>query len=126
MQKLFVTFPDGAAGLGLLLLRLAGGAAVVAAAPRMGTQPWIGWLVTGIVVIALALGFLTMIAALTAATLETAIALSGQFNLPLLEAATIAQLLGLALIGPGAYSLDSRLFGRRRLIFESRQPEDAD
>lgn len=126
MQKLFVIFPDGAPGLGLLLLRIAASAGLIALPSRLGTNAWIGLLLVTLVTIPLLIGFMTTLTALAAAVLESAFALSGELHAPLIEISTIAQLLSLALVGPGAYSLDSRLFGRRRLIFESRKPEDLD
>jgi uncharacterized membrane protein YphA (DoxX/SURF4 family) len=70
---------------------------------------------------ALLLGFLTPVAALLSAAIEVA-------TLTVAGDVTVASLLiplrafALALLGPGAYSLDARLFGRRVLILPRRDP----
>ncbi|PZS71644.1 hypothetical protein [Stenotrophomonas maltophilia] len=100
MQRLFVMFPDRGPGLGLLWLRLC-----VAAALCGPGMPG-GWLsaLCLLAVAMLALGVLTPLAAvMTAVGLST---LPGPWPLALLP-------LALLVLGPGAYSLDARLFGRR-------------
>ena len=101
MQRLFVMFPDRAPGLGLLWLRLCVAAALCMQAPHAGE-----WSIPGLVVAAmLVLGVLTPLAAVLAT-----------LGLYLLAQPWALVPLPLALLlGPGAYSLDARLFGRRLL-----------
>ena len=124
MQKLYVTFPDGAPGVGILFLRFAVGATLVAIAsgPRAPALPAL--IVMGGLALTLLMGFMTAIAALLVAVLLGVCVAFGGFAAGPLEAATLAHSLALALLGPGAYSLDARLFGRRRLIFESRKQDE--
>jgi hypothetical protein len=118
VQKLFVTFPNGAPGVGLLLLRFAVGVSLATLAVGSGEQSLMLWIVTIGIALTLTIGFMTPIAALLVVLLHgITVLLTGFANDPT-DAAAIAQALALALLGPGAYSLDSRLFGRR-LIFES-------
>ncbi|HEL3779792.1 MULTISPECIES: hypothetical protein [Stenotrophomonas] len=102
MQRLFVMFPDRAPGIGLLWLRLCVAAALCMPAPHAGE-----WSIPGLVVAAmLALGALTPLAAVLATL--------GLYLLA--QPWALAPLpLALLLLGPGAYSLDARLFGRRLL-----------
>lgn len=100
MQRLFVMFPDRGPGLGLLWLRLCLSAALFSPGMQGG-----GWSALCLLAMAmLALGVLTPLAAVMAAVgLST---LPGPWPLALLP-------LALLVLGPGAYSLDARLFGRR-------------
>jgi uncharacterized membrane protein YphA (DoxX/SURF4 family) len=127
VHRLFTTFPSGPAGAGLLLLRAAVGTALVArgvlaAAARDVSGPAfslaLGTIVSGLALLA---GFLTPLAGLLAAAVTAADALGtrvpawtpadGIAAWALLLAAALA----LALAGPGAVSLDARLFGRREI-----------
>jgi uncharacterized membrane protein YphA (DoxX/SURF4 family) len=121
LQRLFSTFADGWPGAGLLMQRLLIGAALlyiditclmtgpVCSFPVMKS---IGAL-AGILLIA---GLWTPIVGILVAGVETWIALSaiGNAGIPL----ALAVLgLTLAMIGPGAWSADARLFGRRHIAF---------
>jgi uncharacterized membrane protein YphA (DoxX/SURF4 family) len=117
VHRLFITFPDGAPGIGLLLLRLAVGASL--ATFGCGASPYGLIILIGLIVIAAALviGFMTRAAAVLVATLHLLCALWTGFSGGMVELTFVAQALALALLGAGNYSLDSRLFGRR-LVFE--------
>ncbi len=102
MQRLFVMFPDRGPGLGLLWLRLCLSAALCTPGTHAG-----GWSALCLLAVPmLMLGVLTPLAALMAAL--------GMFA----QQAPWPQVvlpLALLMLGPGAYSLDARLFGRRLL-----------
>src|ERR1700723_2013303 len=67
--------------------------------------------------LAIGLGFLTPILSLLCCLCETAYLLSrGQTNTAFV-AVSVLLAIGLSLLGPGAYSLDARLFGRRVIVF---------
>ncbi|HEP1208002.1 TPA: hypothetical protein QEN11_14115 [Stenotrophomonas maltophilia] len=102
MQRLFVMFPDRGPGIGLLWLRLC----VAAALCTPGTHA--GWLsaLSLLAVAMLALDVLTPLAVVPATLGLYAQALP--WPLVVLPLALLA-------LGPGAYSLDARLFGRRLL-----------
>lgn len=123
MQRLFSTFPNGWPGLGLLLLRLGVGIALIS------------WGVTGFFAasgepaaiarasiealgaILLMAGLWTPVAGAVIVLDELWIAFSiyasppdGHWNHVFLAVLTA----GVAMLGPGAWSIDARLFGRKR------------
>jgi putative oxidoreductase len=123
VQRLFSTFPNGWPGRALFLLRL------VAAAPLLQNSiAYIcGFNSTSVLAVELlglacavllAVGFCTPLAALLQAVLEALLALRAtQF---FGEHAILASIgLSLSMLGPGAWSIDARLFGRQRIDFRS-------
>lgn len=119
MRRLFSTFAHGAPGLGLLLLRLAAGIALASRAVmslRSGTPvaPTVVNLVTGVVGILLLLGLWTPVAGAILAVLASLSAVihpADPWNCIFLGTLGAA----LALVGPGAWSVDAYLFGWKRI-----------
>jgi len=129
LQRLFSTFPAGWPGAGLLVLRLAaGGAAVAAGVVCLGSDAGMALVrvVLGVVLAAsgasLLAGFLTPFAATLVGSCAGALALSlipapsTTFADPAAGALVVLVAVAIALVGPGAYSLDSYLFGRREIV----------
>jgi len=118
VQRLFSTFADGWPGGGLLLQRfLAGGILVYCGALSLTKAhlelaiPQIFGAVAGVLIL---VGLWTPVAATLAAAVELWIAFSQPNNA--LMAVILAVLgISLAMIGPGAWSVDARLFGRKQL-----------
>jgi len=124
LQRLFSTFPDGWPGTGLLLLRLALGAVLIHhAIPGLsgvhGPDPatW-QWAAAGGALLLLA-GLWTPVAGVLVGMIELWIAFfqPGDPWPPLLVASLG---LGLAMLGPGAWSIDARLCGRKRIDIRPR------
>jgi hypothetical protein len=125
MRRLFSTFAHGAPGVGLLLLRAVAAIAVVfhaAMALRDGPPvgPTILNVLTGVVGILLLVGLWTP----AAGTVVAILALWKIFLLP--EDLWVYILLGtlgaaLTLLGPGAWSVDARLFGWKRVELPDRE-----
>jgi putative oxidoreductase len=110
-------FPAGWPGFALLLLRASVAMALLLenAAHRDGLSVWI----TGaslVVCVALSAGFLTPIAAAIAIGLHALIWSSLSVGNLGTGAIICGDAIALALLGPGAYSFDSRRFGRRIVV----------
>ena len=125
LRRLFWTFATGLPGAGLLVMR-----AVIAAAlafrgfDRLWAQPPVGWAWTSVLQIAVGLlllfGLWTPIAGIAVVLLE-GWHLSSRPQDPWshILLATIGA--ALALLGPGAWSVDARLFGWKRIHIRDRQ-----
>ena len=119
MQRLFSTFPNSWPGLGLLILRFATGLSLAAVAHVAGdladTASVLARYAVGGVAVLIWIGLWTPPAAVAAAAIQILVIILGhQFNLSLLVFVALG--LSLAMLGPGAWSFDARLFGRKRLI----------
>jgi uncharacterized membrane protein YphA (DoxX/SURF4 family) len=120
---MFSSFPDGAPGLGLLLLRaVLGVGAISSGVADLGTGTLLG--VLDIVVGSLLLaGFLTPVAAILLGLAALNIAFSEEKWTPV---SVFIVALATALLGPGAFSIDARLFGRREIIIPVVRRESPD
>jgi uncharacterized membrane protein YphA (DoxX/SURF4 family) len=91
------------------------------------------WVVASILVAsgaALIIGFVTIIASILLGLCVLAIALSwipspplGSLGTPVIAVLVAVVAIGIALIGPGAFSVDGYLFGRREIVIPPRTPE---
>jgi uncharacterized membrane protein YphA (DoxX/SURF4 family) len=130
MQRLFSSFPEGWPGTGLIFLRLAialntmsSGVGALVGSSSQAISSWAVGSLAIAVGAAIFVGFLTPVASAAAAVGYLIMGVSsflmteanhhistlGAFNLAAISAA-------LVLLGPGAFSLDARLFGRREII----------
>ena len=112
-------FPPGLPGLALLLLRLSvAGALLLDNYGHRGALP--GWVHALAILISLvvSVGYLTPIVAAAALALHAFVWLALGAGVDAAAVTLILSLdaLALALLGPGAYSLDSRRFGRRLVV----------
>jgi len=126
LQRLFSTFPDGPPGIGLLCLRVGAGIALIHyGVSGLSGEALVGPLTVASDVIAAVAGILllaglwTPIAGAVVAMMELSIAVlaNGDPSIHLLLAVLGA---GLAMLGPGAWSVDARLFGRKRFDIRDR------
>jgi uncharacterized membrane protein YphA (DoxX/SURF4 family) len=126
---LFSTFPGGGPGLGLLLLRAMVGCALVIQASayffssHAGLDCWVPVMITVLCAAFLLLGLYTQIASLSVTVGVAGIALSwfpaperNLFSQNMMTISILMTSLAIVLLGPGAFSLDARLFGRREII----------
>ena len=119
MQRLFSTFADGWPGVGLLLQRLLTGTTLLycgilhlgKASPFVPITPHIIGAGAGILLL---VGLWTPVGGVLVTIVELWVVLSrvGDPLVPLILAILGATL---AMIGPGAWSIDARLFGRKHI-----------
>jgi hypothetical protein len=123
MQRLFSMFPNSWPGIALLLLRVALSANVAYGALELSATVNAAWVlaVFGTVAAALGLGLLIPFTAVLAACFEITLWHFSFGTIAALHVCAILIAVALAMLGPGAYSLDAKLFGRRRVIFPPRE-----
>jgi uncharacterized membrane protein YphA (DoxX/SURF4 family) len=131
LQKLFSTFPEGWPGVGLVLMRLtvALSAFVQGANTLIKSHAQIFGCLTGsleiLVASAIMIGFLTPIAGACASLGNLTSGVSWILTYDDKANAVVSLYLvviciAITLLGPGAFSLDARLFGRREIIIPER------
>jgi hypothetical protein len=117
MQKLFSMFPAGLPGLALLFLRASAVLALLLAVHghRYLLPAWAHGLAL-LVSVALSVGYLTPLAAATALVCHGLIWIDAGVDSPALAVVFALDAIALALLGPGAYSIDAYRFGRRLVV----------
>jgi uncharacterized membrane protein YphA (DoxX/SURF4 family) len=130
LQRLFSSFPEGWPGTGLIFLRLAialnaisSGVGALVGSSSHATSVWAVGSLAIAVGAAIFVGFLTP-AASAAATVgylltgvSSLLMTKANHHINTLAAFNLAAIsAALVLLGPGAFSLDARLFGRREII----------
>lgn len=126
MQRSFSAFPDGLPGAGLLILRsVAAFSGIGHAIPRL-TDPFLGPLDALSATVAIASSLAVLVGGWTRGS--AAVLAVGAASLwfprdsdglvPTVAAAlpTIAITIAIALLGPGAFSIDARRFGPREIV----------
>ena len=125
MQRLFSTFARGWPGVGLLLLRVSAGSSLIARSilmlrntPAFGTgffQLFIA--AAGLLLIT---GLWTPVVATIMVLLELWRIISGHGD-PASEIRLCSLALAIALLGPGGWSVDARLFGWKRIEIDTQK-----
>jgi len=114
VQRLFSAFPSGAPGIGLLLLRVSVAVGLALSFSWHQGIPLAAVAASWLVCAALCIGYFTPVFALLAFVLQE-IGRASCRERVCQGAVLLLDSLALALLGPGAYSLDARRFGRRVL-----------
>nr|WP_298722787.1 hypothetical protein [uncultured Steroidobacter sp.] len=112
-------FPSGRAGIALLVLRMSVAAALLLGAV-VGSHALLWTAASGSLAALLFAGFATPLCAGICSVVAGMVAFRATGDSALCPTLFALTSLALALLGPGAYSLDARLFGRRRIVFTSR------
>ena len=126
MRRLYSTFAGGWPGMGLLLMRLVIGCVLVLRASlRLWGDPPLNITITAAILLVagflLMLGLWTPIVGTSVAVIEVWKILTqpgDRWLWLLLGTASVA----LAMLGPGRWSIDARLFGWKRVEAPARQP----
>jgi len=118
VQRLFSMFPGGAAGCGLLLLRVCAAGmlfrnGIVDDAVSVPT-----WEIAGVTLLATAfcVGVFTPVFSILSAVMQIFMVLRAQESDPYHIVFTFCVTCAVFLLGPGAFSFDSQLFGRRLIV----------
>ena len=117
-------FPDGWPGAGLLILRVAVAVhLILGGRPELQGVPYSGrdavqFVAIGVAILLLA-GLWTPVAGALEAIIEIWI-ISGQRDDPSIHYLLAALAVSLVMLGPGAWSVDARLFGRKRIDIRRR------
>jgi len=133
---MFPTFPGGWPGVGLLLLRVAVVVTVLAQCIAYAVD-WrhLGFVTAAVGVLAIAsgvsllIGYLTPFSAVLVALTSLGAAISwfpapnpNLFDTKLATALATVIAVAIICLGPGAFSLDARLFGRREITIPTSSP----
>jgi len=118
VQRLFSSFADGWPGAGLLLLRLLAGSGllhggILSAQSAINTAQMVPTILAMAFGATLVVGLFTPFTGIMAAAVEVWIAFSPGYRWPQIGLAGLC--LSLVMIGPGAWSIDARIFGRKQI-----------
>jgi uncharacterized membrane protein YphA (DoxX/SURF4 family) len=122
MRRLFFTFADGPPDLGLLLLRVVAAAALIAGCVQLHNASLLtitAHIVAAAAGLLLLLGSWTFVAAATVAIAQLFLAFSHNQD-PWVSVLLASLGVAIALLGPGAWSVDARRFGWRRIEIRRR------
>jgi hypothetical protein len=127
MQRLFSIFPSGMAGAGLLILRLCSAAVLLLDGRVLSLESKSIWLLLLVLLMSgtLCIGLLTPYAAAIGCLIELTAVWEADAQAAFHFIVAALNIAAVGMLGPGAYSLDARLFGRKLISFSTgRKPAD--
>jgi hypothetical protein len=119
-------FPQGGPGVALLLLRVSVAVVFLMNAASYLNASSIRLLLAfaALASVSLGIGFLTPYLSVVACAAAVANLLTGPWSGNLIHITPVIDAAALALLGPGAYSVDARLFGRRVTVITPGKKTD--
>ena len=128
MQRLYSMFPTGQPGIALMLLRVALGILLMNSIVEQSVPAAASWILGASAAVALALcvGFLTPVMAALCVGIQIVAFIMHSQVIEAVHLCIIFEAIALALLGPGGYSIDGKLFGRRLVVITPAQDNDAD
>lgn len=126
MQRLYSMFPTGRPGIALLLVRMALGLMLMdGVSLPLAQLGSLGYLIgLGTVAFGLSLGFLTPVMTVLCILLEVSTLFAAKGDIEAVHICAVLDAVAIGFLGPGAYSIDARLFGRRRIVFPVAKDRD--
>lgn len=121
-------FPQGGPGIGLFLLRVAAAGMFALNLTNRFNFPSLHWvliLLIGLISFGLLLGFLTPILSVIACLAAAANLLMADQSLEVVYILRLLLSAALFFLGPGAYSVDARLFGLRVTVVPPRKDKNS-
>ena len=119
-------FPQGGPGVALLLLRISVAAIFLinAASHPLVSSHRLLFACVALISVSLMIGFLTPYLSVITCAVAVANLLIGPNSVNLVCVLLVINAAAVALLGPGAYSVDARLFGRRVTVVTPRRNKD--
>lgn len=116
-------FPQGAPGFALLLLRISVATIFLTSLANQSLVSSVPLVCAGVLLISgsLSIGFLTPYLSVISFVSGVAILLLHPHSYSVVQVALLFDAAALALLGPGAYSVDARLFGLRVTVLRRRK-----
>ena len=116
-------FPQGAPGFALLLLRISVAMIFLNSIANQSLVSSVPLVCAGVLLISgsLSIGFLTPYLSVVSFVSGVAILLLNPYSYNVVQVALLFNAAALALLGPGAYSVDARLFGLRVIVLRPRK-----
>ena len=121
-------FPQGGPGIGLLLLRIAAAGMFALNLSHRFNFPTLHWLLItliGLILLGLLVGFLTPFLSIIACLAAGANLLLADQSIDVVYIVRLLLSASLFFLGPGAYSVDARLFGLRVTVVPPRKDKNS-
>jgi len=115
MASIYSVYPNGAAGFALVMLRCSTALMLVGILSEIHVIPLVIKLLIDVLIVSIVLGVMTRLSALVSAVPSAILLTQLDRAPPLLMVTHVLDVVALSILGPGVWSIDSVLFGRRKI-----------